>query len=171
MKSLPHIKASATLVAFKCWLQSYLGVTLTFLVTGHTHTHNRFTAHFPGPPGWAGARRELLDFMVQRKINRGRHTDHPAGRHSIRTDQCPPPPSPLSNWPVTRKICLGDHLATAHAAESRFPQHCVHCKLIVLLLLLLLWHRSASGSQSSLWSSIFGLGVSHSDAVTSTSLF
>jgi len=34
--------------------------------------HNRFTA-LPGPPGWAGARREHLDFMVQGKINRGRH--------------------------------------------------------------------------------------------------
>jgi len=44
--------------------------------------HNRFTALFSGPPGWAGARRELLDFMVQGKINRGRHTDHPAGRHT-----------------------------------------------------------------------------------------
>jgi len=33
--------------------------------------------------------------MVQGKINRGRHTDHPAGRHSIRTNQCPPPPSPI----------------------------------------------------------------------------
>ena len=62
----------------------------------HTHTHNRFTTLFPGPPGWAGARRELLDFMVQGKINRGRHTDRPAGRHSIRTNQCPPPPSSLS---------------------------------------------------------------------------
>ena len=31
-----------------------------------THTHTQpFTAVFPGPPGWAGARRELLDFMVQ----------------------------------------------------------------------------------------------------------
>ena len=30
---------------------------------------------------------------MQWKINRGRHTDHPAGRHSIRTNQCPPPPS------------------------------------------------------------------------------
>jgi len=54
---------------------------------------DRFTALFPGPPGWAGARREFLDFMVQGKIDRGRHTDHPAGRHSIRTNQCPPPPS------------------------------------------------------------------------------
>jgi len=25
--------------------------------------------------------------------NRGRHTNHPAGRHSIRTNHCPPPPS------------------------------------------------------------------------------
>jgi len=40
----------------------------------NTHTHNRFTALFPGPSGWAGARRELLDFMVQGKINRGIHT-------------------------------------------------------------------------------------------------
>jgi len=60
----------------------------------NTHTHNRFTAVFPGPPGWADARRELLDFMVQGKINRGKHTDHPDGRHSIRTNQYPPPPSP-----------------------------------------------------------------------------
>jgi len=47
------------------------------------HHHNRFTAVFLGLSGWAGARRELLDFMVQGKINRGRHTDHLAGRHSI----------------------------------------------------------------------------------------
>jgi len=59
------------------------------------HHHNRFTALFPGPLGWAGAWRELLDFMVQGKINRGRDTDHPYGRHSIRTNQCPPPPSPI----------------------------------------------------------------------------
>jgi len=60
----------------------------------HHHHHNRFTALFRLPPGWAGARRELLDFMVQGKINRGRHTDHLAGRHSIQTNQCLPPPSP-----------------------------------------------------------------------------
>jgi len=59
----------------------------------YTHTYNRFTALFPGPLGWASARRELLDFMVQGKVNRGRHIDHPAGRHSIRTNQCSPPPS------------------------------------------------------------------------------
>jgi len=58
------------------------------------HHHNRCMALFLGPPGWASARRELLDFMVQRKINRRRHTDHPAGHHSIRTNQCSHPPSP-----------------------------------------------------------------------------
>ena len=50
---------------------------------------------FYGPFSGAGARRELMDFMVQGKINRGRHIDHPAGCHSIRTNQCPPPPSPM----------------------------------------------------------------------------
>jgi len=53
--------------------------------------HNHLTALFPGPPGWAGARTELLDFVVQGKINRGRHTNHPAWHHSIRFLQarCP----------------------------------------------------------------------------------
>ena len=55
------------------------------------HTTTTVLRPFLRPPGWADARRELLDFMVQRKINRGRHTDHPAGCHSIRTKQCPPP--------------------------------------------------------------------------------
>jgi len=56
--------------------------------------HNHFMTLFPGPPGWAGAKRELLDFMMQGKTNRGRHTNHLPGRHSNRTKQCPPPPSP-----------------------------------------------------------------------------
>ena len=44
--------------------------TTAHCINRHT-PHNRFTALFPGPPGWAGARRELLDFMVQAKINGG----------------------------------------------------------------------------------------------------
>jgi len=55
-----------------------------------------------------GARRELLDFVVQGKINRGRHTDHPGGRHSITTNQCPPPPSPILFYrPVLWRCWLG----------------------------------------------------------------
>ena len=37
-------------------------------------------------------------FMVQGKINSGRHRDNPAGRYFIRTNQCPPPPSPHLRW-------------------------------------------------------------------------
>ena len=69
--------------------------TFWLIITTPHHNRNCFTALFPGPSGWAGARRKLLVFMVQGKINRGRHTDHPAGRHSIQTNQCPPPPSPI----------------------------------------------------------------------------
>jgi len=65
----------------KCLLKNIETHVLHWIHT-HTCTHNHFTALFPGPPRWAGARRELLDFMVQGKINRSRHTDHPSGRHS-----------------------------------------------------------------------------------------
>jgi len=68
----------------------------------HTHTHTQSHIHthpfygtFPGLPWQAGIRRNLLmDFMVKGKINRGRHTDRPAGRHSMRTNRRPPPSSP-----------------------------------------------------------------------------
>jgi len=39
----------------------YIAAELLYLATIH---HNRFMALFLGPPGWAGDRRELLDFMV-----------------------------------------------------------------------------------------------------------
>jgi len=50
---------------------------------------------FRDHPGEPVPEEKLLDFVVQGKINRGTHTDHPDGRHSIRTNQCPPPPSPI----------------------------------------------------------------------------
>ena len=50
--------------------------------------HNRFTALFPEPPGWARARRKLLvDIVVLGRITRGRHTDNLGGRLSIRSNQ------------------------------------------------------------------------------------
>jgi len=86
--------------------------------TATTPHHNRFTALFPGPPGWASARRELLDFMAQEKINRGRHTDHPAGRHSIRTNQCPPPPSSNTVLPSEYITTLNTTSAEAAVQDS-----------------------------------------------------
>ena len=71
--------------------------------TNHHH-HNCFTA--------------LLDFMVQGKINRGRHTDHPAGFHSIRTNQCPPPQSPIFYRP--------DALPAAQPTASKHWRQLAH---------------------------------------------
>jgi len=93
-----HRIASPTPYPLDYWTTSNdkaakLSLLITIIYYHHHTHHNHFMALFPGPPGWAGARRELLDFMVQAKINRGRYNDHPAGRHSIRTNQCPPPPS------------------------------------------------------------------------------
>jgi len=51
------------------------------------------TPHHNCLPGWACARRELLDFMVQWEINKGRHTDHPAGHHCIGLTSAPDRPS------------------------------------------------------------------------------
>jgi len=61
----------------------------------HHHHHDRFTALFLGLPGLAGAGREASGLWCKGRLNRGRHTDHPAGRHSIRTNRCPTPPSPI----------------------------------------------------------------------------
>jgi len=65
------------------WLNTYYNCTLQ----QRNDTHNHFTALLPGPPGWASARRNLLDIYGATEDNKGRHTDHPAGRHSIRTNQ------------------------------------------------------------------------------------
>jgi len=47
------------------------------------------------------------------------HTDHPAGRHSIRTNQCPPPPSP--------HIFYGpDALPTTQPTVSKYWRQLAH---------------------------------------------
>jgi len=54
----------------------------------------RFTVlHLSGTTQVSRCQKRTCGLYGARKINRGRHTDHPAGRHSIRTNQCPPPPS------------------------------------------------------------------------------
>ena len=58
----------------------------------NTHHH---TTTILWPFLWDHPGELVPDFMMQSKINRGRHTDPPARRHSIRTNQCPPPPSPI----------------------------------------------------------------------------
>jgi len=65
------------------------------IINTETHTTTILWPCFWDHPGESVPEGKLLDFMAQGKIDRGRHTDHPAGRHSIRTNQCPPPPFPF----------------------------------------------------------------------------
>jgi len=71
-------------------LSDFSTQTKNHTTTTTTTVLRPFFKDYPGEPV---PEKKLLDFMVQGKINRGRHTDHPAGRHSNRTNQCPPPPS------------------------------------------------------------------------------
>ena len=52
-----------------------------------------FFRNHPGEPVPEGSL--LLDFCGAREDIKGRHTDHLGGRHSIRTNQRPPPSSPI----------------------------------------------------------------------------
>jgi len=67
--------------------------------------------------------------MVQGKINRGRHTDHLAGCHSIWTNQCPPPPSTITSNPTQMRLSLWEMflacfpLATWHMTSVRSHTH------------------------------------------------
>jgi len=66
------------------------------LIWSNATPHNCFMALFTVYPGEPVPEEKLLDLNAQREINRGRHTDNPAGHHSIRTNQCPRPPYPQS---------------------------------------------------------------------------
>jgi len=67
-------------------------ITATTSTTTTTTVLRPFFRDHPGEPV---PEEKLLGFTVQGEIYRGRHTDHPAGRHSIRTNQCLPPQSPI----------------------------------------------------------------------------
>jgi len=73
----------------------YLEVCVLCILTRYHTTTTVLQPFFRDHPGEPVPEEKLLDFMVQGKINGGRHTENPAGRHSIRTNQCPPPPSPI----------------------------------------------------------------------------
>jgi len=71
-------------------------VTLHQTTKNLTITYPRARKHttvlrvfFQGPPGWASARINLLDFYGAKEDNTGIYNDHPVGHHSIRTKQQP----------------------------------------------------------------------------------
>jgi len=107
-----------------------IGISLVFWHTP-AHHHNRFTAPLPGPPGWAGARRELLDFMMQGEINRGRQTDHPAGRQSIRTNQCQPQPPiffyrPMSFLPPNQQCQSTEGMTYTYSIKQELSTYVIY---------------------------------------------
>jgi len=59
----------------------------------HHHNHNRFTALFPGPPGEPVPEENFWTTWCKGRLTEA-DTNQPAGRHSIRTNQCPPPTIP-----------------------------------------------------------------------------
>jgi len=100
-------------------LSADAGLLVTSRCTSHRKTHKtleRTQSNDPPPQPFYGpftgtsrllsqCQKELLDFMVQQKINKGRQTDHPAGHHSIPTNQCLPPPSPIFLQAVCPSCC------------------------------------------------------------------
>jgi len=91
---VPSVKMALRLVHCIGFVQMKAPVLLVLLPPPH-HTITVLRPFFRDHPGEPVPEEKLLDFMVQGKINRGKHTDHPAGRHSIWTNQWPPPPSPI----------------------------------------------------------------------------
>ena len=79
------------------------------LITVHTHTHTHtqpFYRPFFGTTGVSRRQKKSSSGIYgARENNRGRHTDHPAGRRSIRTNQRPPPSSPIFSRPDAVPAC------------------------------------------------------------------
>jgi len=76
--------------AVRPWIQAYFTLWCDRLCRSTTIISRPFFRDHPGEPV---PEENLWTYMVQGKINGGRHTDHPAGRHSIQSNQCLPPPS------------------------------------------------------------------------------
>jgi len=65
-------------------------VKVIMTVSSFKHTHNRFTAVFPSAIQVSRCQKKSSSGLYgAREDNRGRHTDHPARRHSIWTNQRP----------------------------------------------------------------------------------
>jgi len=61
----------------------------------HTTTTVLFYGPFSGTTQVSWCQKRTSGLYGAREDNRGRHTDHPARHHSIRTNQCLPAPVPI----------------------------------------------------------------------------
>jgi len=63
----------------------------------YNHHHNHFTAFFRDHPGEPVPEENFWTLWCKGRLTEA-DTDHPAGCHSIQTNQCPPPPSLIYGW-------------------------------------------------------------------------
>ena len=168
---LKHCLATDSILVPSVLLFSYFQLELCHLflfyqchnLTSSIPPPQPFYAPFSGtPPGWSGARRELLDFMVQGKINRGRHWPHPTGRHSIRTNQCPPPPSPIK-YNVVQKYLINKIINNSFKIISSCSTSCKRiCYIFVILYASETWSMTHADTKSlevmEMWINGFGEG-------------
>jgi len=83
----------AIMHAMRCTCGAYI-----ICVTYHTTTTTALQPFFRDHPGEPVPEQNFWTLWCKGRLRgrgRGRHTDYPARRHSIRINQCPPPPSPI----------------------------------------------------------------------------
>jgi len=96
------------------------------LRNSHITTHNRFTALLLRPPGWASARSELLDFMVQRQTHR------PSGWAPLHPDYLVPTSAipPYSHINCRKRGCpLGGAQINATSIKRRLASQNGHAEV------------------------------------------
>jgi len=71
--------------------------------------------------------------MVQGNINRGRHTNNPAGHHSNWTNQCPPPPSTTfyrpDALPATQPTVSKHWRLTLNSSLTKMSANCTQVEM------------------------------------------
>ena len=93
--SEPYIALWACLPDSYCTLLYTLTYVHAMFSVSHTHTHTTVLRPFSGTIQVSRCQKRTSGLHGAREDHGGRHTDHLAGHHSIRTNQCPPPPSPV----------------------------------------------------------------------------
>ena len=130
-----------------------------FMIAQNTHTHTRFTALFPGLPGWAGTRKikpiwillkqEIvsgsgISWTICKSAPRSRQITMPATHHSVfyRPDALPAAqPTASKHWRQSKAL-------TVLNTQQQYNHNCHHCvtstllgsAIIMCLCLSINWH-------------------------------
>jgi len=94
-----------------------------------------FYGPFSGTTRVSRCQKRTSGLYGARGFNRGRYTDHPAGHHSIRTNQCPPPSSPMIMTSSCEQINYSDVCKVDASRIDAVDQWCLRT------LLGIRWHQ------------------------------